>query len=147
GIKPTHLDGHMYALYQRKDLLQVGADLAEEFKLAYPIPTMSPFLQWRSELKGRKLLFPDEMTSLYSVKGEEKDPSLGAEAYRKWFRGLKPGLHHMAIHPAHDRDGVSSKFFDMNIRLADQRIFGSGKIEAFVNEHKVILTNYRTEAG
>ena len=97
GIKPTHVDSHMYALYNTPELFRTYTRVARSYKLPFLGVFDSPSSPIRSELLPTDIV-PD-VTIMRLQKGTP-------EEWRKYYldaiRGLKPGLTVMLVHLGYD---------------------------------------------
>lgn len=115
GIKPTHLDSHMYTLGLTKDLLAVYRELGREYQL--PI-----FL---SDQLLNEVGNPDSLQEGDTIINALHMGNIGAmesiglyEWYTQILKKLKPGFNIILIHPAFDN-------MEMKQLCVDHPNFGS----------------------
>ncbi|MCK0145841.1 polysaccharide deacetylase family protein [Arenibacter sp. F26102] len=115
GIKPTHLDSHMYTLGLTKELLEVYRDLGKEYKL--PI-----FL---SDQLLKDVGNPDSLQDSDNIVHEVHIGNFNAmnssglgELYTQMLSKLTAGLNVILIHPAFDN-------MEMKLVCVDHPNFGS----------------------
>jgi predicted glycoside hydrolase/deacetylase ChbG (UPF0249 family) len=97
GIKPTHLDSHMYTLGLTKELLSVYRELGREYKL--PIFLSDQLL---SEVGNPNALEEgDHIINALHMGNFEAMDSIGLyEWYAQILKNLKAGFNIILIHPA-----------------------------------------------
>jgi predicted glycoside hydrolase/deacetylase ChbG (UPF0249 family) len=97
GIKPTHLDSHMYTLGLTKELLSVYRELGREYKL--PIFLSDQLL---SEVGNPDALEEgDHIINALHMGNFEAMDSIGLyEWYAQILKNLKAGFNIILIHPA-----------------------------------------------
>lgn len=98
GIRPTHLDSHMGALFTTRELFAVYVKVAHEYHL--------PFLATKA---------PDERSKFLSTLSEKDlvldsrviaNPSVAPDRWKDFYlnaiKNLKPGITQMVVHIGHD---------------------------------------------
>lgn len=99
GLKPSHLDSHMYTLGLRQDLMEVYIQLGKDYKL--PILCSSTLVEYEGG-NSKKISFNQpEWKNIYIAHFEHfKNESLTA-FYDKVIDNLPVGLSQILIHPAY----------------------------------------------
>ncbi|MCJ8163411.1 polysaccharide deacetylase family protein [Pontibacter sp. E15-1] len=146
GLRPTHLDTHMFALGASSELLQVYKQLGEEFDL--------PILLSRQHLAGS-----DEALGLTTSSAGLSVDHLYVGEY-KWFENeglasyydqvldnMQPGLNTILIHPAFDdaeMQGlcVEHPNFGASWRQADFDYFTSARCVQKMAANNIRLTTW-----
>jgi len=90
GIRPTHVDSHMGALFTTKELIGAYIKVAQAHQL--------PFLA----LRGTPLAVNDLVLESVTVAGPEVPRDKWKEFYLNAVRNLKPGLNEIIVHLGHD---------------------------------------------
>ncbi|MBC8768231.1 polysaccharide deacetylase family protein [Arenibacter sp. BSSL-BM3] len=99
GIKPTHLDSHMYTLGLTKELLDVYRELGKEYKL--PIFLSDELLEGVGNLGS--LQESDSIVHKVHIGNFKAMQSTGlGELYTQMLNNLTAGLNVILIHPAFD---------------------------------------------
>lgn len=97
GIKPSHLDAHMGAVYMRPDLLQELLNLSQEYKI--PVATTGGHLGASfPDLDLSEMVLVNKM---YGASPQSYEKGM-AEFYAETLRNLEPGLSCIIIHAAYD---------------------------------------------
>ena len=99
GIKPTHLDSHMFTLGLTKELLEVYRELGNEYHL--PIFLSDQLLMDIGN--PNSLQESDNIVNAVHIGNFKAMESTGLdELYTQKIKNLKPGLNVILIHPAFD---------------------------------------------
>lgn len=98
GIKPTHLDSHMFLLHSkvslRTDFLPIILALCKKYKL----PFRSPFLREYFYLKKNAILaIKDSFKKSYNIPVSSK-----IKTYNSFICNLKPGISELILHCGYD---------------------------------------------
>ncbi len=126
GLRPTHLDAHMGSFFDERFLAR-GLALAKRHNLVVPCA----FPGSKRLLGSAGLVAIDGMDCIYAIEGEESDPGLRARAYEAWMRGLGPGLHYLAIHPARLSAELASIIEMPYLRAGDAAYWTSPRAKSF----------------
>jgi len=101
GVRPTHLDSHMFTLYDNKKLFEVALRVARDYKLPLKVArdwfARSPFMA--EVIKPTDIVIDRTLTIEAQVA-----PERWAEFYTDALRGLQPGVTELIIHLAYDND-------------------------------------------
>ena len=143
GIKPTHLDSHMAALYETPELFGTYLKVARAYKL--------PFLHFigRPSPANVVQLSPNDIVADVVV-AASKTGSI--EEWRKYYldavRNLKPGLTIIQVHLGHDDaelqaimvgwDAWGSKW-----RQQDYDVITSAEFKQALKDNGAVLVTYR----
>lgn len=139
GIKPTHLDSHMYAAFTNKEILDMYISLGKEFNLptllTYELPIRSWFL--------KDLVVVDR---LYCASPNDFDRGLH-NYYSDVLERLRPGLNCILIHPAFDNremqrvTGTQSDFGSA-WRQEDYEYFVSDACRTIIKKNDIKLVTW-----
>lgn len=97
GIRPTHLDSHMGALFSTPELFSIYVKVAREYRL--------PFLALRGDPRiapQPPLSEKDILVNAVVMAGSEVGRDQWKEFYLKSIAGLEPGLTYMIVHLGRD---------------------------------------------
>lgn len=152
GIKPTHLDTHMGALYTRKDFFEVYTKLGKE----YGIPVMVMRATPESITYGKQIGSPITEDVLKQVEADNfamldylvtgvpgKNFAERKEAYKTLLRGLKPGVTMLIVHLGMNDPELKAITGSWEQRHADFLSFTDPEIEALIKELGIKLGTWR----
>jgi len=143
GIKPTHVDSHMYALYNTPELFRTYARVARSYKLPFLGVFDSPTAAIRSELLPTDIV-PD-VTIMRLQKGTP-------EEWRKYYldaiRGLKPGLTVMLVHLGYDDAELRAvttgwDSWGADWRQRDYDVLTSAEFKQALKDNGIVLVTWR----
>jgi predicted glycoside hydrolase/deacetylase ChbG (UPF0249 family) len=144
GIRPTHLDSHMGALFATPQLFSVFVKVAHDYKL--------PFLAVK---------VTDERSRLLSLLSEQDivldslvmaDPSVTPGTWEKFYasaiKNLKPGLTEIIVHLGHDDAELQAVTFGhpeygAAWRQRDFDVVTSSAFKKLLEENHVVLVRWR----
>lgn len=143
GIKPTHLDAHMGAVYMRGDLLKELLKLSKE----YNIPVAATKERLKSvlpDLETKDMILVDKM---YGA-GPANYKSGMADFYANILENLDPGLHCIIIHAAYDDAEMQAVTvgkvpWGAHWRQEDFDFFTSERCKQILKKQKIQLINWR----
>lgn len=142
GIDVTHLDAHMYAARNTKELLEVYMALGREFKL--PV-----LLTWDEELTRQVNLTDSDVVVdyLYQAIPENYDGGM-QKYYVGLLNGLRPGLSCLLVHTAFDDSETQAmttgyKYWGAAWRGDDYRFFSSDDSKELLQINKITLVTWR----
>ena len=142
GIRPTHLDSHMGALFTTPELMDVYVRVAHDYHL--------PFLGMRTgtrtlpkSISSRDIL-PDAILS--ANEGVPRDK--WKEFYLDAIAHLKPGLTEIIVHLGHDDAElravtVAHEPFGSAWRQRDYDVVTSAEFRRALQENHIILVTWR----
>ncbi|MCX7424389.1 MAG: polysaccharide deacetylase family protein [Planctomycetia bacterium] len=152
GIKPTHLDTHMGAVYCRPDVAQVFLKLALEYKIpAFAIePTPEMIEKLRREgfpateemiraLREYPMPKLDRFTDVPRGKSYE-------EVRAKFFdlvRSLPPGITQIIFHPSVESEALKRITGSWRQRTWEARLFADPEVKQFFKDQGVEFTTWR----
>jgi predicted glycoside hydrolase/deacetylase ChbG (UPF0249 family) len=143
GIRPTHLDSHMGALFTRPDLFATYVKVAREYRL--------PFLALRGNPNAAPPppLSPNDalLDTLYSAdRGVPRDK--WKEFYLKTIASLKPGITEIIVHLGYDDSElqavmVKHEAFGATWRQHDYDVVNSAEFKKALKDNNVILVTWK----
>ena len=143
GIKPTHVDSHMGALYETPELFRTYMKVARSYKL--------PFLHTvgRPAPANVALLTPNDIVpDVVIMAGEMMPPDRWKQYYLDAIRNLKPGLTEILLHLGYDDAelrAVTLGWDDWGARWRQQDydVLTSAELKQALRDHKVVLVTWR----
>jgi len=143
GIKPTHLDSHMGALFNTPELMATYVKVARSYKLPFLafIATPRPGTQ---AVVTKADVIPDTV-----IIADEKVPSdKWKQFYIDAVNGLKPGLTELIVHLAYDDSEmravtVNHDAYGAAWRQRDVDVLSSPEFKQALKDNGVILVTWR----
>lgn len=136
GIRPTHVDSHMGALFTTKELIGAYIKVAQEHKL--------PFLA----LRGSPLAVNDLILESVTVAGPEVPRDKWKEFYLSAVANLKPGLNEIIVHLGHDDAElqavtVNHEAYGSAWRQRDFDVVMSPEFRRAIADNHIVLVRWR----
>jgi len=148
GMKPSHLDSHMYTLGVRQDLLDLYQELGKEYNL--PILLSKTLIAYTGESPSQFVL-PDEkcFESLFMASMEEFENGGNGTFYDQTLTHLPDGLSIVLIHPAEkseemDQITLDHPNFGAEWRTQDATYFSSEACKQKLKENNIELVDFRS---
>ena len=142
GIRPTHLDSHMGALFTTPELIGTYIKVARSYRL--------PFLALRGDPRSPTPFLTDKDVVLDAVviAGPEVPREQWKDFYLKAIAGLKPGLTEMIVHLGYDDAElravtVNHEPYGSAWRQRDYDVVMSPEFKKALQDNKVILVTWR----
>lgn len=143
GIRPTHLDSHMGALFSTPALAAVYVKVAHAYKL--------PFLAVKGETLGlpNVALAPNDIVlNDVIVAGPQVPRDKWKQFYLDAIANLKPGVSEIIVHLGHDDAElqavtVNQEPYGSAWRQQDVNVMSSPEIKQALKEHGVVLVTWR----
>ena len=143
GIKPTHVDSHMGALFNNPELMATYVKVARSYKLPFLgfIATPRPGTQ---AVVTKADVIPDTV-----IIADEKVPSdKWKQFYIDAVNGLKPGLTELIVHLAYDDSEmravtVNHDAYGAAWRQRDYDVLNSPEFKQALKDNGVILVTWR----
>jgi hypothetical protein len=142
GIRPTHLDSHMGALFTTSDLIGAYVRLGHEYRL--------PFLAMLSAPTGVKLpLAPNDVVlDNVIIAGPEVPRDHWKEFYLNAIANLKPGLTEIIVHLGHDDAElqavtVNHEPYGSAWRQRDYDVVTSAEFKKALQDNHIILVRWK----
>jgi chitin disaccharide deacetylase len=143
GIRPTHLDSHMGALFTTPDLLATYVKVAR----AYHLPFLAPRGDVRSTPQA-PLTVNDVLLDALVIAGPEVPRNQWKEFYLKSIADLKPGLTEMIVHLGHDDSELQAVMvghepYGAAWRQRDYDVVTSAEFKKALTDNHVIVVTWR----
>jgi len=143
GIKPTHVDSHMGALFSNPELMATYVKVARSYKLPFLgfIATPRPGTQ---AVVTKADVIPDTV-----IIADEKVPSdKWKQFYIDAVNGLKPGLTELIVHLAYDDSEmravtVNHDAYGAAWRQRDVDVLSSPEFKKALKDNNVVLVTWR----
>lgn len=142
GIRPTHLDSHMGALFTTPELIGTYIKVARAYRL--------PFLALRGDPRSPTPFLTDRDVVLDAVviAGPEVPRDQWKDFYLKAIAGLKPGLTEMIVHLGYDDAElravtVNHEPYGSAWRQRDYDVVMSAEFKKALKDNQVILVTWR----
>jgi len=143
GIKPTHLDSHMAALYQTPELFATYLKVARAYKL--------PFLHMIGGASAANVaqLSPNDIVADKVVAASDTGTP---EQWRKYYldavRNLKPGLTIIQVHLGYDDAELRAVMvgwdrWGSKWRQQDYDVLSSAEFKQALKDNHAVLVTYR----
>lgn len=151
GMKPTHVDSHMGALFADKRFFDAYVRVAKEVGIVPMIPGPTPdiilqaaalglnYTQLTKDLAAKGYVVLDKLTtSLRKTSYEERKAEL-----MRFIRDLKPGVTELIVHLSGDEDEIRHISGSWPTRSIEGRMMLDPEIKACMTEQKVRSIGYR----
>ena len=143
GIRPTHLDSHMGALFSTPELIATYVKVARDYRL--------PFLALRGDPRAAlqpPLSEKDVLLDAVIIAGPEVPRNQWKEFYLKSIANLKPGLTEMIVHLGHDDSElqavtVNHEGYGSAWRQRDYDVVTSPEFKKALQDNHVILVTWK----
>lgn len=143
GIRPTHLDSHMGALFSTPELIATYVKVARAYRL--------PFLALRGDRRTRPqppLSETDVLLDTVIVAGTEIPRDKWKEFYLNAIAGLKPGLTELLVHLGRDDSElqavtVNHEPYGSAWRQMDFDVVRSPEFRKALKDNRVIVITWR----
>lgn len=146
GIKPTHLDSHMFSLKSR--FLPIYLRLVRKMRLPGLIDRQA--LESRRK-RGERTLRVEEQGILVldriATLPNRGRPEDRVTILKSIFSALPPGLSCVLLHPAHDTAELRAITPNWRFRVADCRAFQSVTLKRYLQGLGIQIITYRTLSG
>ena len=142
GIRPTHLDSHMGALFTSPDLIATYVKVAHDYRL--------PFLAMRTNPMGSPMQLSDRDVELDALVID--GPQVPRDQWKKFYldavANLKPGLTEMIVHLGHDDAELQAVTVDNEPygsawRQRDYDVVNSSEFRKALADNHVVLVTWR----
>ncbi|MEP6989282.1 MAG: polysaccharide deacetylase family protein [bacterium] len=142
GIRPTHLDSHMGALFSTPELTDVYVRVAHDYHLPF-LGTRTLARPVATSVSSREIL-PDTVL----IAGADVPRDKWKEFYLDAIAHLKPGLTELIVHLGHDDAElqavtVGHEPYGSAWRQRDYDVVTSAEFKRALEEHHVVLVTWR----
>jgi predicted glycoside hydrolase/deacetylase ChbG (UPF0249 family) len=143
GIRPTHLDSHMFSLLATPALLATYVKIAHEYRLPFLALRGNPFGAASMPLGANDIPL-DALIQEF----EESTPEKWMEFYVNAIANLKPGLTEIIVHLGHDDAElqavtVNQRPWGSAWRQRDYDVVNSPEFKKALQDNKIILIKWR----
>ena len=142
GLRPTHLDSHMTALFSTPELFRMYADVARSYRLPFTFyGTLTP--QIRAALTENDII-PSAVIMAEEAKSREEWMRFYIDA----IRNLKPGLSEILVHLGYDDAELRAvtagyDVFEAKWRQRDYDVMTSPEFQKALKDNGVVLVTWR----
>jgi chitin disaccharide deacetylase len=143
GIKPTHVDSHMGALFTTPELMATYVKVARSYKLPFLGFISTPRPGTRAVVTSQDIV-PDTV-----LIADERVPTEGwKQFYLDAIKNLKPGLTELIVHLGHDDAElqavtVNHPAYGAAWRQRDVDVLSSPEFRQALKDNKVVLVTWR----
>ena len=143
GIRPTHVDSHMAALFETPELFRTYAKVAREYKL--------PFLHFIGAPNPANVaaLTPNDIVpDVVIMAVQAGSPERWRQYYLDAIRNLKPGLTEILLHLGYDDAELRAVMVDhvafgSKWRQQDYDVMTSPEFKQALKDNNVVLVTWR----
>jgi predicted glycoside hydrolase/deacetylase ChbG (UPF0249 family) len=150
GIDVTHLDTHMYSVFDPQVLplyLALGIERGLPAMVWRPEPGGHWSKWWTGDADRAEILRAWEARGILPVDHLEvlllRDVEDSLAYVKNLFDGLRPGLTHLLMHPAIDSPELRAITPDWQARVAEYEVFRSPELQRHLRSCGVRLLRYR----
>lgn len=146
GLRPSHLDSHMFVLFRTPELFMTLVRVAQDYGLSYlaawrdaPAPMLELLENAPEEdIIADKIVMADDTLTVADLPGW----------YRNTIRNLAPGLTQLIVHPGFNNDELSSitgnqVSFGSAWRQQDFDVILSHEFEYLLQAENIYIVNWR----
>lgn len=148
GLRPTHLDSHMYTLGVRQDLLELFQQLGKEFKL--PVLLSKKLIAYTGE-DPENFKLPEQacLESIFMASYKEYEGEGLSAYYDRVLETLPSGLSMLLVHPANaseemDQITVDHPNFGALWRAEEATYFTSEACKEKIKENNIELIHWKS---
>ncbi|MEO8564021.1 MAG: polysaccharide deacetylase family protein [bacterium] len=143
GIRPTHVDSHMGALFNSPELIATYVKVARAYRLPFlaslgagPVARKAPFLD------------SDVLLDAVVIADEQVPRDKWKEFYLKAIADLKPGLTELIVHLGYDDAElkavtVGHDAYGSRWRQQDYDVMNSAEFRKALKDNKIVLVTWR----
>ncbi len=143
GIRPTHLDSHMGALFTTPELVATYVKVAHDYRLPFLAVRGSPLAAPQAGITSRDVLLDAVIIADRAVLRDQ-----WTEFYLKAIAGLKPGLTELIVHLGYDDAELQAVMVDHEPfgamwRQKDYDVMNSPQFKKALKDNRVILVTWK----
>ena len=143
GIRPTHLDSHMGALFNTPELIATYVKVAREYRLPFLALRGDPRAPPRPPLSSQDILLDTLVQAFPDV-----PPDQWKAFYIKQIANLKPGLTEMIVHLGRDDSELQAVMVNHEPwgsawRQRDFDVVNSPEFKKALKDNNIILVTWR----
>ncbi len=138
GVRVTHVDSHMSAVFGSEMLFGVYQRVAERNHLVYLLPRSSRFVK---DVPANAIVIDREI---------QMRPGIPADKWLEWYKrelsALPPGVYQLEVHLGYDdeelRGATEGRDWGAKWRQTDWDVVRSPEFQQFLKERKFVLANW-----
>jgi predicted glycoside hydrolase/deacetylase ChbG (UPF0249 family) len=143
GIRPTHLDSHMGALFTTPELIATYVKVAHDYRLPFLALKASPLATPQAGITARDVLLDAVVIADRDVPRDQ-----WKAFYLKAIADLKPGLTELLVHLGYDDSElqavtVNHEPFGSLWRQKDYDVVNSPEFKKALKDNRVILVTWK----
>jgi len=143
GIRPTHLDSHMGALFTTPELIATYVKVAHDYRLPFLALKASVLAAPQAGITAR-----DVLLDAVIIAGREVPRDQWKAFYLKSIADLKPGLTELLVHLGHDDSELQAVMVDHEAygsawRQKDYDVVNSPEFKKALQDNGVILVTWK----
>ena len=143
GIRPTHLDSHMGALFTTPELIATYVKVAHDYRLPFLALRASPLAAPQAGITAQDILLDAVI-----IAGREVPRDQWKAFYLKSIAELKPGLTELIVHLGYDDRELQAVMVDHEAygatwRQKDYDVVNSPEFKKALRDNRVILVTWR----
>ena len=143
GIRPTHLDSHMGALFASNDLIATYIKVAHDYRLPFLAMLGNPPVVTKVPLGANDIVLQDVIVASPEVPRDK-----WKDFYVKAIANLKPGLSEIIVHLGYDNAELQAVMVDHEPygsawRQRDYDVVNSPEFKKALKDNNVILVRWR----
>lgn len=153
GLRPTHLDTHMGAVFARPEFFAAYRRVASEFRLPCLVPRLAPpeIEKLPPEMRAVARQIHEVMFEAGEVTVDHLDggyPGRGGLAEQKAYyaeaiRRLKPGITQIILHPAYDTEELQAIAGSHARRYRDFQVFTDPEMAELLRQEGIRRITWR----
>jgi len=152
GIKPSHIDTHMGALYARPDYTAAYLKVAEEYRIPAMViePTDRVAEKFRKQgipvseqLRGLLTAYKLPKLDWFDAVAEGKTYEQKLENFYQQIRDLEPGITELIFHPSTMSPGLKHITGTAQQRAWEAEMFSDPQVKEFLAREEIIFTNWK----
>lgn len=143
GIRPTHLDSHMFSLFTTPELIAAYVKVAREYRLPFLVLRGDPSVPLHPALSSQDFLVDNLITA---------NPEVPSDQWKAWYlkqiAGLKPGLTEILVHLGRDDSElqavmVNNEPWGSAWRQRDYDVLTSPEFKKALHDNHIILVTWK----
>lgn len=143
GIRPTHLDSHMGALFTTPELIATYVRVAHDYRLPFLAVKGSPLATPQAGITSRDVLLDAVIIADRQVPRDQ-----WKEFYLKAIAELKPGLTELLVHLGWDDSELQAVMVDHDAfgatwRQKDYDVMNSAEFKKTLKDNRVVLVTWK----
>ena len=143
GIRPTHLDTHMYALFSTPELIAAYVKVARDYRLPFLAPREDPRTKLQPPFSENDVLLDAVIIASPDVPRDK-----WKEFYLNAIANLKPGLTELLVHLGSDDSElqaitVNHEPYGSAWRQKDTEVLSSAEFRKALKDNSVVVITWR----